>query len=353
MSSRVVVGIPVRDEAQRIGPCLVALAQQQRLPDRVVLMLNNCKDNTEAIARAMTRELPFDLDIISRYFLPDRANAGYARGLAMNEAARAAGSSGVLLTTDADAIVPPDWVVRNLNGLNAGADVVCGRAIIDPIEARMIPDHLHADDALECEMIALLDDLAWLLDPEPHDPLPRHTEASGASCAVTAEAFHRVGGIPTIASGEDRAFVRALWKIDARVRHDPAIRVVVSGRIEGRAPGGMADAIRRRMVKQDEFADEMAEPAMEAFRRYSFRHRVRHAWCNVCDVELAKDLMLPQENLTAALSEPYFGQAWAKLESASPILRRHRVRFTDLPAEIAAARTLCHHLHSPEALAAD
>jgi hypothetical protein len=352
-SSRVVVAIPVRDEAQRIGPCLTALAKQQRLPDTVVLMLNNCRDHTEAIARAMIPELPFDLDIISRYFPPDQANAGHARRLAMDEAARIAGPSGVLLTTDADAIVPPGWVIRNLDALHAGADVVCGRTIIDPVEARMIPAHLHADDALECQLIALLDDLAWLLDPEPHDPLPRHTEASGASCAVSVEAFQRVGGIPAIASGEDRAFVRALWRTDARVRHDPAIQVTVSGRIDGRAPGGMADAIRRRMIQQDEFSDEVAESATDAFRRYSLRQRTRRAWRYVSDARLADDLMLPRSSVTAVLSGRYFGKAWAKLENASPVLRRRRVRFTELPAEIAVAQTLCARLIAPETLAAD
>jgi hypothetical protein len=273
-------------------------------------------------------------------------------------AAKRAGSSGVLLTTDADAIVPPDWVSRNLNALHQGVDIVCGRAVIDPIEAAMIPTHLHDDDALECRLIALLDDFAWILDPEPHDPPPRHTEASGASLAVSVEAFRRVGGIPALASGEDRAFVRALWMMDARVRHDPSIQVTVSGRIEGRAPGGMADAIRRRMVRQDEFADEMAESATDAWLRYSLRHRARRAWhgpavprsaSDLALSRLATDLALSRANVASALSDRHFGGAWAKLEAASPSLQRRRVRFTELPAEIATALRLM----TPETLAAE
>ncbi|WP_216856405.1 glycosyltransferase family 2 protein, partial [Acidisphaera sp. S103] len=276
--SRIVAAIPVRDEAARIEPCLIALSNQIRPPDVVVLMLNNCVDETETIARTLIPKLRFHLDVIAQDLPLHQADAGHARALAMDAAAKRAGASGVLLTTDADTIVPPDWVTRNLRALHRGADIVCGRAIIDPTEAAMIPAHLHADDAMECELIALLDDLAWILDSEPHDPPPRHTEASGASLAVSVAAFHRAGGIPPIASGEDRAFVRALWMMDAKVRHDPAIQVTVSGRIEGRAPGGMADAISRRIVQQDEFADEMAEPAMDAWLRYSLRQRVRRAW---------------------------------------------------------------------------
>ena len=76
------------------------------------------------------------------------------------------------------------------------------------------------------------------LDPESHDPPPRHTEASGASLAVRAGILRLASGVPAIASGEDRAFVRLLWMMDAKVRHDPAIQVMVSGRIVGRAQGG-------------------------------------------------------------------------------------------------------------------
>ena len=145
--SRIVVAIPVRDEAARIGPCLTALNKQLRPPDAVILMLNNCTDETETIARTMIPKLRFHLDVISQDLPLHQANAGHARALAMDAAAERAAPSGVLLTTDADAIVPPDWVARNLRALHRGADIVCSRAIIDPIEAAMIPAHLHADDA--------------------------------------------------------------------------------------------------------------------------------------------------------------------------------------------------------------
>lgn len=353
MAKTAVVAIPARDEADRIASCLNALNTQLRLPDTVVLMLNNCSDQTEAIARALMPDLRFRLDVVCRHLPPPQANAGHARRLAMQIAADLAGDDGVLLTTDADAVVPPDWVLRNLNALRQGADVVCGRAMIDPQEAAVIPAHLHADDALECQLIALLDNLAWMLDPEPHDPPLRHTEASGASLAVRGDVFRRVGGIPDIRSGEDRAFVRALWMMDARVRHDPEIGVNVSGRIIGRAEGGMADAIRRRMVQQDEFCDDQVEPALDAHRRYALRYRVRRAWRGLADTGLAVDLALPPDRLTDCLRLRFFGAAWAALEACSPVLRRRRVRFVDVAKEIAVAEVLLHQMALPEILAAD
>ncbi|WP_428493488.1 glycosyltransferase [Rhodopila sp.] len=383
MANNTVVAIPARDEAERIESCLIALDKQILRPDLVVLLLNNCSDATEPIAWAMAPNLHFDLQIISRDLPLAEANAGHARRLVMAAAAVRAGSDGVLLTTDADATVPVDWVSRAVGGLAEGADVVCGRAVIDPLEATLIPAHLHQDDALECRLIALLDDLAWMLDPEPHDPPPRHTEASGASLAVGVAAFHRVGGIPPIAAGEDRAFVRALWMMDARLRHDPAIQVTVSGRVVGRAEGGMADAIRRRMVRQDEFTDDQVEPAGDAFRRYRLRRRVRRAWARTGDARtgdartgdartgdartvdaratdrgvkddaLAGDMALSPRSLLDALAMGRFGAAWARLEAVSPLLRRRRVRFGDLGIEITAAEALLKSLLPPELLAAD
>lgn len=350
----VVVAVPARDEAERIEPCLRAISGQHDRPDAVVLLLNNCADDTEAVARALAPRLRYRLDIVSRDLPPPLANAGNARRLAMDLAAGIAGPSGVLLTTDADTIVPPDWIRRNLAAIGRGADVVCGRIVVDPKEAALIPPHLHADDALECQLIGLLDTIAWMVDPEPHDPPPRHTEASGASLAVTTAAYHRVGGIPAIPSGEDRLFVASLWRMDARVRHDPDIKVMVSGRIVGRAEGGMADAIRRRIVRQDEFTDDQVEPVASAVRRYSLRARVRHAWsAGRPRAPLADDLAVTDAALADALASPFFGAAWARLEAASPRLKRHRVRFSDLPAEIARARDALRRLVPAEILAAD
>ena len=352
-AAQTIVAIPAKNEAERIAMSLNGLDRQTHCPDSVILLLNNCTDETEIIARQMAPALRYRLDVISRDLPPDQASAGHARRMAMAWAAEQASSDGILLTTDADAVVPIDWVAHNRAVLHAGIDVVCGRAVIDPVDVAKIPAHLHADDALECALIALLDDLAWMLDPEMHDPPFRHTEASGASLAVSVHAFHQVGGIPAIPSGEDRAFVRALWMIDARVRHDPAIRVTVSGRTDGRAQGGMAETIRRRMIRQDEFTDDQLEPALDAFRRYGLRNRARRAWRGSSDTTLATDLALPRTALTQILRHRFFGTAWAQLEAISPILQRRRLRFVELKTEIAIAQDLRGRLAKPETLAAD
>jgi len=338
---RVVVAIPARDEADWIARCLGALARQTRPPHEVLLLANNCTDRTSSIARVLAAHMPFRLHVPAVTLPPAAANAGHARQMAMQSAAALAGPDGILLTTDADTVVAPDWIERNLLALAAGADVVCGRVALDAADAARIPAHLHADDALEGALIELLDRIACSLDPDPADPWPRHTEAAGASIAVTAAAFRQAGGIPPVASGEDRAFVQVLARMDAAIRHDPTIIVTVSGRIHGRAPGGMADTIRRRMQQQDEFADAAVEPAVDAYRRSDFRRRAREAWQRQpTAVDLAADLGIPLPRLRTLLNHRWFGTAWAAIELHSPVLVRRRVRFADLPRQIAYARDL-------------
>jgi GT2 family glycosyltransferase len=336
-----VVAIPIRNEADRIGACLADLIAQTHAPDAIVCLLNNCTDNTEGAAASVAGNGPVAVHLITRHLPPAQANAGHARRLAMLHAARLAGAHGVLLTTDADTRIGPDWIALNLAQLAAGADAVCGQAMIDPIEAGAIPDHLHADDALECRYAALLDTLGARLDPNPADPLPRHTQESGASIAVRAAAFRAVGGIPPVALGEDRALIDALRRHDARIRHAPEIAVVVSGRTEGRAAGGMADTMRRRIRQQDTHVDALLEPAVDRYRRVHFRARLRAAWrAGHAPADLVADLHLPHATVTQALSAPHFGAAWAGIEGVCKLMRRRRVAFAELPRQIDEAMRL-------------
>ena len=56
----------------------------------------------------------------------------------------------------------------------------------------------------------LLAELLARIDLEMHDPWPRHRIASGASLAVTLAAYRRIGGLPPIPTGEDRALAEKI-----------------------------------------------------------------------------------------------------------------------------------------------
>jgi GT2 family glycosyltransferase len=249
----------------------------------------------------------------------------------------------VILTTDADAEVPENWIEANLRAIEQGADAVCGMAVIDPVEALLIPRHLHEDDAREVAYGRLLDEIASVIVPDPGDPWPRHSEDSGASIAIRASMLRRVGGMPCLRLGEDRALIGRLRLMDARVRHDPEISVVVSGRIHGRASGGMADTIRRRIVRQDEFVDDRIEPAWLAFQRISMKQRFGLLWRQTTEErlhQLAGLLAIASDVVREAVGAPHFGLAWSRIEQASSLLSQRRVRFVELPREMAIARDI-------------
>jgi len=329
-----VVAIPARDEADRLPACLGALAAQVHARcDHVVLLLNNCADDSLDVARRLRRALDLPMTIATRRYAAGEAHAGRARRDAMAIAAELAGAGGIVATTDADGVVCGSWVERNLAALHGGAEVVCGRALIDPVEALMIHRELHADDAREVEYASLLDEIHALADPDPCDPLPRHAEQSGASIAVTAGAFARAGGVPPLPSGEDRGFLASLRGVDARIRHAPDVTVTVSGRLVGRAAGGMAETMARRMIRQDPLLDGALEPATCTLRRAQARALARRYWQGG-DAELLAALerlsLVPAEIVRAWFASRFFGQGWARLEQASPALRRQPVRRADL-----------------------
>ena len=359
--------IPAKDEAGELEGCLMALAAQRHAAIQgVVICLSNCTDDSATVVSRIAVALPFRVDTIDVALPPNRACAGVARRLAMHRAAELAGPDGILLTTDADARVPPNWVAANLTAIAGGADAVAGRSEIEPYGARLIPPQLHAIDAREGYYARLLDEIRSLLDPDPADPWPRHDEHCGASIAVTASAYRRAGGMPAVPLAEDRAFFDMLRRIDARIRHAPEVRVVVSARLHGKAPGGMADTMRRRIVKTDPFLDARLEPALDATRRSRISGQLHQMWQtgagDAAELQrIAAKLRTTSESLTRHFAivpvawgaglegvscvqqnaeRGYFGAGWARLEQQCPVLQRRLVPLENLPVETARAERI-------------
>ena len=342
------VAIPAKNEADRVGACIEALnAQEGARLDHIVLLVNNSTDRTAALARSVRVRPATSLHVIERDLPPAHANAGFARRLAMQAAAKLVGPRGVLLTTDADGLADPDWLAANLAALRAGADAVAGWVELHPIEWGQIPAKLHEDDARECAYDALCDEIHARFDTDPADPMPRHTQHSGASIAVTAAAYRRCGGVPALPSGEDRALIAALRRFDARIRHAPEVHVTVSGRTQGRSQGGMAETISRRLIGPDTYLDDRLEPAASCAHRARSRAELRRAYANPgYDLtSLASCLQLPAETLARSLHRPYFGLAWEAVERASPTLRHHTVPIADLPVQMTIARAILAPFH--------
>lgn len=249
-----VVCVPARDEAERLPRLLAGLAAQDGFsPERrlrVVVLANNCTDGTAEAVRALEASGtigPLALRLIDAELVGARAHVGTARRMALDAGADWLDADGhpdgVLLTTDADARLPPDWIAANLRALRT-ADVVGGRLVIDD-EGETDPTlaDLHVRIERYWAGVRRLEDL---LDPPPYDPAPRHGDHTGASLAFPASLYRAVGGLPPLPRGEDNALVGRLREHGARLRHCPDVRVMVSARRHGRVSGGMATEMLRR-----------------------------------------------------------------------------------------------------------
>ncbi len=144
--------------------------------------------------------------------------------------------------------------------------------------------------------------------------------------------------MPALPSGEDRGFLHALRRADRRIRHAPDAVVTVSGRTVGRAPGGMAETIARRVLRQDEMLDDSLEPAGDCLRRAEARAALRvlrdARLAGLPDASAlsayAARVSLPPDLVRRWLEEPCSGTAWARVEAESVSLRRHPVRRAEL-----------------------
>jgi hypothetical protein len=351
-STPVAVAIPAKDEADRLPDCLTALAAQRDRIGRplsrdafsILLYANNCNDDSASLARSIGERLGLRLSVVEACLPPANAHAGYARRAAMDQAEalleRTGARNGVILTTDADSRAPPFWISNNLAAIDAGADAVLGRVVLDE-EGALLPEALHRRGRLESEYETLLTELSARLDPIDFNPWPHHATISGASVAVTRQAYFRAGGMPRVPLGEDKAFVAELFRCDARIRFCPDIVVTTSGRLKGRAPGGVADTLRLRCSDLQSTCDEALEPFRIAMKRAKWRGHIRRLFAQGilgCNREWAGPLGVSTPGARRACQATTFGAAWSAIEAASSLLGRRSLTPAELPEQIAGAR---------------
>ena len=118
---------------------------------------------------------------LERMLAPEDAHVGTARRWLMDTAWRRLEgvAGGVILSTDADTLVAPDWVARNLAALDAGADAVGGAIGLRAGEIEAMEAGARRAYVRDRRYQALVARLEDKLDPQPGDPWPRHLEHFG------------------------------------------------------------------------------------------------------------------------------------------------------------------------------
>jgi Glycosyl transferase family 2 len=252
---RVAVAIPLKNEAFHIPALLGALdeaASRYGGPVTAVIVANDCTDSSVALLASFTPR-HFRLEWCAVSMLPGARHAGWARRLALDAAAARLRSPGdLLLSTDADTLVGPDWIRRTAAHIDQGYDAVAGQALTTREER--CAHGVLAKGRLD-QIGRYYTALAYLRASSQagdEDPWPRHFYEGGASIALTLELYRRIGGAPTPSLAEDKALFDRIRAHGGRVRHPVDVRVFTSCRTEGRAPGGMADAVALWISQTDE-----------------------------------------------------------------------------------------------------
>lgn len=231
-SGPVGIVVPVHDEEDLLPAALDALteaANHPRLDGRPVwlaVVLDGCTDGSGAAARegaaAFARSGPDRHAVVVE---SPGANVGAARrrgAVVVTPQLVRAGAGAWLATTDADSVVQPGWLARQLARQSEGVEAWAGAvAVVDwagrpaGLAARFRAAY-HAGAATG--------------------------HVHGTSLGVSLAAYRAAGGFPPLRTGEDRALWAALGRIGARRVHDASCPVRTSARRapQARAPEGFA-----------------------------------------------------------------------------------------------------------------
>lgn len=214
------VVVPCRNEELRLASCLQAIDTARSVlrsvqPDvtiEVVVVLDRCTDRSAEIARRWPRVIAVP---------SDHGQVGAARATGVSQAwtRTTRPDRSWIACTDADSLVPADWLRTQWALAASGADVVLGTVRPDPRE--ITPQDLQV----------------WL---DEHDLGDGHEHVHGANLGVRGSWYARVGGFRALPAHEDVELVRRLRAEGARVVSTGRSPVITSARLTGRAPEGMA-----------------------------------------------------------------------------------------------------------------
>jgi glycosyltransferase involved in cell wall biosynthesis len=177
------VVVPARNEEERLPACLAALraaAGSVRIPVHLLVVADACTDETAAVAAAR------DAQVIGIR----AGNVGAARAADMAGLLRRAADTDPaavwLATTDADTVVPPGWLRRQLSYVSQGWDVVLGTVTVTDWDGH--PPHVPAAFAAMYKSGA---------GPHPH--------VHGANLGIRASGYLAAGGFKSLRTAEDHS----------------------------------------------------------------------------------------------------------------------------------------------------
>ena len=206
------VVIPAHNEEKHIATCLSSVLLAAKHPGlggrqvAVLVVLDDCSDDTHRLVAAM------EVTALMVSF----QNVGKARATGAEELLSAGAQW--LAFTDADTVVPPDWLSRQLAFM---VDAVCGTVEVDSWD-----DHGEWVRARYLERYRFMEN---------------HRHIHGANLGLSATAYRDAGGFQHLVAHEDVHLVAELEKINARIMWTATNPVVTSARKDYKCCGGFGE----------------------------------------------------------------------------------------------------------------
>jgi glycosyltransferase involved in cell wall biosynthesis len=226
MIEHISVLIPACNEEALLPRCLRSLLFARcMLPASVTSNIIVVVDSSTDRTRQTAAEL---LQSCGRVILADVRTAGTARAIAAEWALahyRGPMERCWLANTDADCLIPPNWLIDQLRLANQGIEAIAGTVDVDGFEE-------HGAE------VADLFRSSYIINPDGS-----HPHVHGANFGVRADVYIGAGGWRDLRTAEDHDLWNRLRGAGCATISTSHIEVVTSGRRFGRAPNGFAEAL--------------------------------------------------------------------------------------------------------------
>jgi glycosyltransferase involved in cell wall biosynthesis len=218
--------IPARNEEELLPRCLSSiLAARSKLPRAascdIVVAVDSSTDRTRSIAETMLRGRGIVV-------ATDAGAVGQARAVAAAaalERERGPRTRCWLANTDADCVVPTDWLTKQLWLAEENVHAIAGTIDVDSFAEH----HASVREKFRT---------TYLIRPDGS-----HPHVHGANLGVRADAYLQAGGWSDLSTAEDHDLWNRLLQLNCKHISTNQIRVSTSGRRVGRAPHGFAQAL--------------------------------------------------------------------------------------------------------------
>lgn len=220
------VVVPARDEEKLLPRCLrsvltAAAMMTGAVTTDVVVAVDRSSDNSLRIAQ----------DLLGPHGVVIKTEFGTVGAVRSAAVATAIGRCSTplrrcwLANTDADSAVPPTWLIDQYIYALRGVEAIAGTIDVDSFieHGPEVPERFRSTYLIEAD--------------------GSHPHIHGANLGVRADVYCAAGGWSDLSTGEDHDLWRRLRAVDCRTLSTARLKVFTSGRRNGRAPKGFAEAL--------------------------------------------------------------------------------------------------------------